>query len=83
MGTTEFRGPTVTKLERIAWLSAEDPKKEFHQLMHHFNKENLVQCFNELDGNKAVGADRINFINSQSCERTCLEPIALVAHDGF
>ena len=57
METIEFQTPTVTKLERIAWLSAADPNKVFHQLMHHFNKEELLQCFYELDGKKAVGVD--------------------------
>ena len=57
MKSIEFREPTVTKLERIAWLSARNPNKVYHQLMHHFNAENLLQCFHELDGKKAVGED--------------------------
>jgi hypothetical protein len=50
---------TDTKLKRIAWLSAHDPKKKFDQLMHHFNEGSLSACFHELDGKKAVGIDGI------------------------
>lgn len=46
---------TNTKLNRIAWLSKQDPKKEFGCLMHLFNNESLLECFYELDKNKAVG----------------------------
>lgn len=51
---------TDTKLKRIAWLSAHDPKKKFDQLMHHFNEGSLAACFHELDGKKAVGIDGID-----------------------
>jgi len=60
MKATEFQEQTVTELERISWLSARDPSKEFCSLMHHFNVESLKACFNKLDGKKAVGTDRIN-----------------------
>ena len=50
---------TNTKLNRIAWLSKQDSKKEFECLMHLFNKESLIECFHELDKNKAVGIDGI------------------------
>lgn len=60
MRTLEPKSKTETKLERIRWLSEQDSSKEFHQLMHHFNEESLRECFNELDGKKAVGADGIN-----------------------
>ena len=59
MGPTEIHCSTATKLERIAWLSANDPDKVFHQLMHHFNLDMLLQCFDELDGKKAVGVDGV------------------------
>lgn len=59
MSPIETKGNTTTKLERIAWLSAKDPNKVFHQLMHHFNLESLLQCFHELDGKKAVGIDGV------------------------
>lgn len=46
-----------TKLSRIMLLSNKNPEQEFKWLMPHFNKENLISCFNELDGKKAVGID--------------------------
>ncbi|MBF0206527.1 MAG: group II intron reverse transcriptase/maturase, partial [Oligoflexia bacterium] len=49
-----------TKLERIRVLSKGDPKMEFKWLVQHFNKENLLYCFHELDGKKAVGIDGKN-----------------------
>lgn len=59
MEPTETNISTATKLDRIAWLSAADTEKEFHQLMHHFNLESLLQCFHELNGKKAVGDDGV------------------------
>lgn len=50
---------TNTKLNRIAWLSKQDSKKEFGCLMHLFNNESLLECFHELDKNKAVGIDGV------------------------
>ncbi len=49
-----------TKLKRIRKLSEGNPKMEFGWLIQHFNKENLIQCFHELDGKKAVGIDGKN-----------------------
>ena len=46
---------TTTKLNRIAWLSKQDPNKEYECLMHLFNKESLLECFHSLDGKKAAG----------------------------
>jgi RNA-directed DNA polymerase len=59
MGQQSHSG-TKTKLNRIAWLSEQDPGKEFECLMHLFNSESLLECFHELDKNKAVGIDGIN-----------------------
>jgi RNA-directed DNA polymerase len=50
---------TNTKLNRIAWLSKQDSKKGFGCLMHLFNNESLLECFHELDRNKAVGIDGV------------------------
>ena len=47
------------KLERIAEISASSPRPEFTSLYHLINKEMLLQCHKELDGNKAVGVDEI------------------------
>jgi RNA-directed DNA polymerase len=60
MRPAEPQVATDTKLKRIAWLSRQDTKKEFNNLMHLFNAESLRQCFDELDGKKAVGADGID-----------------------
>jgi group II intron reverse transcriptase/maturase len=59
MGPTEPQSATDTKLKRIAWLSQQDAKKKYNNLMHLFNVESLRQCFDELDGKKAVGVDGI------------------------
>ena len=48
-----------TKLERIAEISASSPRPEFTSLYHLINKEMLLQCHKESDGNKAVGVDEI------------------------
>lgn len=56
-GPTENRYATATKLARIAWLSKQDPCKRFACLMHHYNRESLIQCYLELDGKKALGID--------------------------
>jgi RNA-directed DNA polymerase len=60
MGTTETSQMTRTKLNRISWLSKEDPTKEFECLMHLFNVESLKDCFHQLDKNKAVGIDGVD-----------------------
>jgi RNA-directed DNA polymerase len=60
MGSLESQSETATKLERIRWLSGKDSKKEYRNLMHLFNEDSLRECFNELDGKKAVGADGID-----------------------
>ncbi len=57
MGVTKSNQTMATKLKRIATLSSQAPKMEFKWLMPHFTEENLISCFNELDGNKAVGID--------------------------
>lgn len=59
MGMTKPENRTETKLKRIAELSAGNEGIKFKWLMQHFNEESLRQCFNELEGNKAVGADGI------------------------
>jgi RNA-directed DNA polymerase len=50
---------TNTKLNRIAWLSKQDPGKEYECLMHLFNTESFEECFHQLDKDKAVGVDGI------------------------
>lgn len=60
METSEFYVLTETKLKRIAWLSKQDPSKEFTCLMHLFNEESLLNCYHSLNGKKAVGIDGVN-----------------------
>jgi hypothetical protein len=84
---------TITKLERIAWLSARDGHKRFDNVMHLFTEENLAECYRSLDGRKAVGADGVTkrmyghlyvFVRSLiPREWRYLEPIARIGHDGF
>ena len=49
----------ITKLDRMAWLSATDGHKRFDNVMHLFTEENLADCYRSLDGRKAVGADGV------------------------
>lgn len=60
MGTIESLSNTKTKLNRITLLSKGDSRRSFLSLMHHFNEESLIECFHELDGKKALGADGID-----------------------
>lgn len=49
----------TTKIARINQISKERPKEVFTSIYHLINKELLKECFDELDGNKAVGIDKI------------------------
>lgn len=60
MVTTEDQITTETKLKRITWLSSLDRHRAFNQLMHHFNEESLLVCYQELDKNKAIGIDEVD-----------------------
>lgn len=46
-----------TKFTIISRLSADNPEMVFDQLMHHFNKENLLSWYQSLKGKAAVGID--------------------------
>ena len=46
-----------TKFAIISRLSADNPEMVFNQLMHHFNKENLLSWYHSLKGKAAVGID--------------------------
>ena len=50
---------TTTKLQRITQLSKREPERTFINLMCMFNEGNLKECFNMLDGKKAIGVDGI------------------------
>lgn len=58
MGKTKLEVTADTKLKRIESMSRADSKMEFECLMPHYTKENLIACFHELDGKKAVGIDK-------------------------
>lgn len=48
-----------TKIERINQIAKERSNEVFTSIYHLINKELLKECFNEIDGNKAVGLDKI------------------------
>jgi len=48
-----------TKLARIAEIAKNRPEEVFTSLYHHINVELLLECHRELDGNKAVGIDKV------------------------
>ena len=60
MSTTETQVWMDTRLQRVAWLSRQDSKKEFSCLMHYFNEESLGKCFQLIDGRKAKGLDGVD-----------------------
>ena len=60
MKSPEFQTPTTTKLTRIAKLSQSDRNKQFHCLMHHYNVDSLRDCFQALEGKKALGIDGLS-----------------------
>lgn len=60
MITTDNQVTTTTKLRRIAWLSSQDEQKQFSQLIHHFNEDALLVCYQELDTKKAIGIDGVS-----------------------
>jgi group II intron reverse transcriptase/maturase len=49
-----------TKLKRIATLSSEGEHVTFKWLIQQVTEENLISCFHELDGKKAMGIDGIS-----------------------
>ena len=49
----------TTKITRINQISKERPKEVFTSIYHLINKELLKESFEELDGSKAVGIDKI------------------------
>jgi len=62
MSTIETTKPiwdTDTKPARVAWLSAQNPHKEFTCLMYFYNEESLLKCYQKLDRKKAVGIDKV------------------------
>ena len=60
MGATETQSITKTKLNRIALLSKQDPRRSFESLNASLQRRVFKRMFHELDGKKAVGADGID-----------------------
>lgn len=56
-GETKPTSTLATQLHRIATRSAGDFKAEYGHLMALYSKGNLADCFDALDGRKAVGVD--------------------------
>lgn len=48
-----------TKLIRIAEMARTNPETRFTSLYHCMNRERLLGCHRELDGNKAIGIDEV------------------------
>lgn len=48
-----------TKIARINEIAKEKPNETFTSIYHLLNKELLKECFDELDGSKAVGLDNV------------------------
>ncbi len=49
----------TTKIIRINQIAKEKPNEVFTSIYHLINKELLLECFHELDGNKAKGIDNV------------------------
>ena len=50
---------TSTKLARVELKSRENPNEIFTNLGHILSLEFLAECFNSLNGNKAIGIDNV------------------------
>ena len=48
-----------TKVTRINQIAIEKPNEVFTSIYHLINFELLKECFDELDGNKATGLDKV------------------------
>ena len=50
---------TSTKLARVELKSRENPDEVFSNLGHMLSLEHFEECFNSIDGNKAIGIDNV------------------------
>lgn len=48
-----------TKIARINEIAKTKPETVFTSIYHLINNELLKECFDELDGNKATGLDKV------------------------
>ena len=49
----------TTKIARISQIAKEKPLEVFTSIYHLINFELLKECYDELDGNKATGLDKV------------------------
>jgi len=61
MSGTELN-KTLQKLSLISFCAKSDSAFEFMSLAHHLNVEFLKDCYFNLDRNKAVGIDRVSWL---------------------
>jgi len=61
MSGTELN-KTLQKLSSISYCAKSDPTFKFESLAHHLNVGFLRDCYLNLDRNKAVGVDRISWL---------------------
>ena len=61
MSNTELN-KTLSKLSSISYCAKSDLAFEFVSLAHHLNAEFLKDCYLTLDRNKAVGIDRVSWL---------------------
>jgi group II intron reverse transcriptase/maturase len=61
MSSTELN-KTLQKLSSISYCAKSDPTFEFMSLAHHLNVEFLKDCYCNLDRNKAVGVDKVSWL---------------------
>ena len=61
MSSTELN-KTLQKLSSISYCAKSDPTFEFMSLAHHLNARFLKDCYLNLDRNKAVGIDKVSWL---------------------
>ena len=61
MSSTELN-KTLSKLSSISYCAIRNKRFEFMSLAHHLNVEFLKDCYLNLDRNKAVGVDRVSWL---------------------
>ena len=61
MSSTELN-KTLQKLSSISYCAKSDPAFKFMSLAHHLNVEFLKDCYLNLDRNKAVGIDKVSWL---------------------
>ena len=70
----------TTGVERITSRASSHAEEPFTALMHHFSVENLRACFKSLDGNKAIGVDRVTKADYEENLEANLKALHLKLH---